>query len=528
MEDNFDEAAKEVLIDEHKDAGPTFRVRVASLNRGELTPMRFREMSHLTEEELEEEFNFEDGLSTLSVWAYSVGHVYNDLWWTIWFMYLLYFLIDVVKASPSVATIAILSGQIADGLATNIIGFLIDKTDTKIGKSTPWYIFGTLLIIPSFLLTFNKCVFCDLIWGEDSTACNNNVSNIIYYLYYMLFPALFNIGWAAVQISTMSIVPTITFNQHRRDSLVNFRNAFTYVSNIVTLIIALTLFKLIEDEYSQFKYLVNIVTILGLLCTFFFLYGVKESKLHTEAVDKAGQSFSYLSSDGSGEGDNWKEWLKKPWFYTCGAVYMFTRMAINITMTLIPFYLVYVLKFEKSEKEPTPPQIAMVPLASYFSSMIFSFFLYRPLISHFSDPDSNWQTPSSRLYPLLIGVVLLVGSSFPFLIIQCSYSWAMYLIVPCQGIGLAIMLNIATSMISDMIGNNSKWVAFIYGTYSLFDKVMNGIILSIITSTVIQDSTWLRMLTGSLPILVAIMWYIFASIGVKYMPNKWLGKLSEF
>lgn len=135
---------------------------------------------------------------------------------------------------------------------------------------------------------------------------------------------------------------------------------------------------------------------------------------------------------------------------------MFSRMAINITMTLIPFYLVYVLLFEKSESEPTPPQIAMVPLASYFASMVFSFLCYKPLINYFTDSSSNLQTPSSRLYPLFIGVILVVVSSVPFLAIPPEHSWMIYIIIPCQGIGLSIMLNIATSMISDMIGLNSK------------------------------------------------------------------------
>lgn len=36
---------------------------------------------------------------------------------------------------------------------------------------------------------------------------------VLLYFHYMLFPSLLNVGWAAVQISTMAIVPTITLNQ---------------------------------------------------------------------------------------------------------------------------------------------------------------------------------------------------------------------------------------------------------------------------------------------------------------------------
>ena len=208
---------------------------------------------------------------------------------------------------------------------------------------------------------------------------------------------------------------------------------------------------------------------------------------------------------------------------------MFTRMAINITMTLIPFYLIYVLKFEQSDTEPTPPQIAMVPLASYTSSMMFSFFGYKPLLRLFIDEKSQCQTPKSRLSPLFIGVVLIVCSSIPFLLLGPSYSGMIYMMVPLQGIGLAIMLNISTSLIADMIGTNSKSVAFVYGTYSLLDKVMNGILLSIISQTCIQNPNWLRMLTGTLPVLVAIFGKYFLMIEkVQFSKNYWFNKIFTF
>lgn len=71
-------------------------------------------------------------------------------------MYLLYFLTYPIGLGASKASFALLSGQIADGLATVTVGFLIDKTNKKwsIGQK-PWYIAGVVLVIPTFLLTFN-------------------------------------------------------------------------------------------------------------------------------------------------------------------------------------------------------------------------------------------------------------------------------------------------------------------------------------------------------------------------------------
>jgi Na+/melibiose symporter-like transporter len=73
-----------------------------------------------------------------------------------------------------------LSGQIADGLTTPLVGFYSDKTTTKIGKRTPWYIFGAILVLPTFLAIFIYPEF-----GENKS---------LQIAYYILLPALFNIG----------------------------------------------------------------------------------------------------------------------------------------------------------------------------------------------------------------------------------------------------------------------------------------------------------------------------------------------
>jgi MFS family permease len=79
--------------------------------------------------------------------------------------------------------LVVLAGQLADGLATPIVGILSDRTNTRIGRRTPWYIFGTILVFPTFLGTFNSCLICT----EDS-------SENMKFVYYLVLPALFNIG----------------------------------------------------------------------------------------------------------------------------------------------------------------------------------------------------------------------------------------------------------------------------------------------------------------------------------------------
>jgi len=61
-------------------------------------------------------------------------------------------------------------------------------------------------------------------------------------VYFVFFPSIMNIGFAAVQISHMSLVPMLTCSRLRRDMLNGRRNTFTFVSNLLVLSLALVFF----------------------------------------------------------------------------------------------------------------------------------------------------------------------------------------------------------------------------------------------------------------------------------------------
>lgn len=247
------------------------------------------------------------------------------------------------------------------------------------------------------------------------------------------------------------------------------------------------------------------ITIIGVITGIFYLYGVPEVKLSTRAITQGIQHDSWSVTSRGNSVDHWAEWLSIKQFYCYGIVYTLARMSINVTMTLTPFYLIHVLRYEKNEMEPTPPQIASVPLVSYLSSMIFTLLYTNKLNKYFNE--------FNRLSTLMYGSALVIISSIPFLFISPEYHWGVYLLVPVQGIGLAIGLNVASSLISDMLGRNNKNSAFVYGAYSLLDKFSSGILLVIIGGTVIEEVHWLRFLAGVLPIVTSFAAWLFAFMG---------------
>lgn len=104
-------------------------------------------------------------------------------------------------------------------------------------------------------------------------------SEILRVAYYVTLPALFNIGWASVQISNMAIVNSITYSVSRRDKLISLRNGFTFVANFVVLSMALVYFVVMSDPIWQFRALCFSILGLGCAHSLFYLFNLNEVRL---------------------------------------------------------------------------------------------------------------------------------------------------------------------------------------------------------------------------------------------------------
>ena len=91
---------------------------------------------------------------------------------------------------------------------TPVVGVLSDKTNTRIGQRKPWYIGGLVLVVICYIP----------IYSGFST---DNIAGM--YAFYTIFPSLFNVGWASLQIAHMSLVPSLTCSRKRRVFLNIFR-----------------------------------------------------------------------------------------------------------------------------------------------------------------------------------------------------------------------------------------------------------------------------------------------------------------
>ena len=113
------------------------------------------------------------------------------------------------------------------------------------------------------------------------------------------------------------------------------------------------------------------------------------------------------------------DWMKEAQFYIFGLVYMFARIALNTTATIMPLYLNEVSKFEPPAGMDTPVALAAVPLAAYISSLLFSVFLQKWITQKFRN----------RLIPMILAVFVTAIGSIPMAFLGSGdLRWMIYIL----------------------------------------------------------------------------------------------------
>ncbi|KMZ62392.1 Major facilitator superfamily protein [Zostera marina] len=400
----------------------------------------------------EEEIEIYDPLDRCTVLSYGVGHMLNDMTSSCWFTYLLLFLTEI-GLSPREASIVMLSGQVADALATVLAGELIDRY----GKFKVWHGAGSILVAISFSSVFGGCILCK-ISGSNSKVTQTTG--------YSIFAAIFNIGWAAAQVSHMSMVNCVTKNSSSRVALASCRNAFTMVANLSLYAVALIVFSLIDatatDEIKkQYQWIAYLSITIGCCFVVVFLWGTKEP-----LYDRSNQHPNTITNNDDGKSKRipWIYWFKKTLYYQVALVYMLTRLVTNVSQALLAFYVINDLGMAQTSKALIP---GIIYICSFFVSVILQ--------------EMKWNGRRLKAF-FTAGGVIWIFSGIGIFILPNKFHNLMYILSITTGVANALMMVTCISMEGILVGEDLNGTAFVYGSLSFLDKISCGIALYILES----------------------------------------------
>lgn len=440
--------------------------------------------------------------------SYAVGHFLNDLCASMWFTYLLVYYHSVLGFQNTYAGVLLLVGQIADGVCTPLIGYESDRTPGcgSYGKRKTWHLVGTLSVILSFPFIFNQCLGCDV-----------NTPQWVSLTYFIPFIVIFQFGWAATQISHLSLIPELVSCEHEKVELTAFRYAFTVIANITVYAVAWLMFHFQKGEVDDptitdslgpidiplFRNLGIIVVCIGALLSLLFHLGTQEKRSRPrqeEAGSSPGERQSLLNNATVSSSPSsllqWQHWLKQPSFYQVAMLYMSTRLIVNLSQTYISMYLTNTLLLPKK-------YIATIPLVMYVSGFASSFVM----------------KPVSKLIgkcmTYFLGLLLILAFSY-WVLLDTDMGDMVYGAAVLLGVGSATILVMSLAMTAELIGDQTQSGAFVYGAMSFTDKVANGVGVMIIqllhpchTTVCCPACVWyyhyvMVIVTGGMAVLAAL------------------------
>lgn len=133
--------------------------------------------------------------------------------------YLLFYYTNCAGIGAAAVGFMFVVTKIFDGVTDYIVGVLIDRTNSKMGRNRPWIFFGAPVLAIGMVLLF--CV--PVGWGQGAKL-------VWAYLTYMVF----SFGYTLVNIPMGTIVPSLSSDPIERTKIVTSRTVFSNLGSLTS------------------------------------------------------------------------------------------------------------------------------------------------------------------------------------------------------------------------------------------------------------------------------------------------------
>lgn len=203
---------------------------------------------------------------SISKWRQRIGYGVSDLAcnliWQMISLYLLFFYTDIMELSAAAVSLMFVLTRFADGITDLLVGYLIDHTNTRWGKSRPYFLYGAIPFALFAFLCFNV---------PDISETGKLV-----YAYITYFGL--SCAYTLVNVPMASILPSLTNDANERTALSTSRKFFGFLGATIVSSTALTLVNSLGhgNQIVGFKLVMAIFGIIGCGLFFFTFFNVRE------------------------------------------------------------------------------------------------------------------------------------------------------------------------------------------------------------------------------------------------------------
>lgn len=215
-------------------------------------------------------------MNKMFLWRQRIGYGAADfacnLIWQMISLYLLYYYTDVAHLNGLAIASMFVVCRVIDGITDLLIGYAIDKTHTRWGKSRPYFLWGAIPFALFAYLAFSV--------PESFSAS----AKLIYcYGTYIGLSFMYTV----VNIPMASILPALTDDAQERTNLATVRQFFAFLGASLVSATALHLVNQFGNgnEQAGFQWVMLLFGVIGALVFFFTFFNVRE--LHIDEEDRS-------------------------------------------------------------------------------------------------------------------------------------------------------------------------------------------------------------------------------------------------
>ena len=435
--------------------------------------------------------------------GFGVCDLGGNLFFTIMGFYLLNFMTDVIGLGAALAGSAWLIGKVCDAITDPTVGYLSDRTKSRMGRRRPWMFWGAIFLFFTMILQYTTPQMHSQLW---------------LFLWMAIAYCLLTTAYTMVNIPYGSLTPELTQDFDERTVLNAFRMSFAVAGTFIGALLVPTVVGLFPSVRAGWTGMAGIMGAIMTVSALITVFTVKEPpRAEAEAKEQAGFLKTYSAALGN------KPFLLVAFTYAlhiCGTI---------IVQSSLIYYFKYIYGGHASLE---------LALALLLVPVIPSIWI--------------WSAVSKRIgkkwaWNIGMGLVVLAVAAI-FLFAREAGPPFFYVVMAVAGIGLATNYVMPYAVIPDTVEldyatNGVRREGAFYGLFNFMNKggaalanLISGVVLSVFGYVANVDQTETSKLgiqllvgpIGGLFFLAGIIVFAFYPITRAYYDKEILPKVAQW
>lgn len=348
------------------------------------------------------------------------------------------FYTDYVGVSPATVGLVMLLSRLFDGGSDVIMGLLVQKTNSKWGKSRPWVLWMSLPYTLAAVLLFTV---------PHST-------NLVQFLYiFVTYNLCTTVCYTAINVPYGSLSAMMTRSSGERDMLSIVRMGMSPFGRILAVTCTLPLVKVFGDDQAAWIKTMTIWAVVAMILLLICFKNCEEKVVVKQEATKVqtGKTFKALFGN--------------QYFWACLVLWMMQNVIYTVTGTILPYYCKYV--FNNDTLYSSLYLIETLVLVGVT-------FLSPALVKKFGKRNMS-----------LIGITFALVGHVTFFLNPSSFAWTLASCI-IRGIGLAPLNSIIFGFLGDAVDfghwkSGIRQESLVFAAGSVGAKVGGGLTSAIMT-----------------------------------------------